>query len=109
MSEEYRKAIMIVKFNTIAKLIPLLLIAIFGWFFITPADLSWTCRAFCSVILGEMSLILIFAFVGAETALNVSGEIKESSKNHSQGNNDKYFDSCDLYIFDSNDCSGNSW
>ena len=30
--------------------------------------------------LGEMSLILIFAFVGAETALNVSGEIKNPGR-----------------------------
>ena len=35
--------------------------------------------------LGEMSLILIFAFVGAETALNVSGEIKNPRKTIPRG------------------------
>jgi APA family basic amino acid/polyamine antiporter len=74
-----KKAIMIVKINTIAKLSPLLLIAIFGWFFITPAD-HVMMSGHSVPDLGEMSLILIFAFVGAETALNVSGEIKNPKK-----------------------------
>ena len=79
-----RKAITIVKINTIAKLSPLLLIAIFGWFFITPSNLAM--KSGHSVPdLGEMSLILIFAFVGAETALNVSGEIKNPKKTIPRG------------------------
>jgi amino acid transporter len=74
-----RNAIYVVKFNTIAKLTPLILIAVLGWFFVTPSNLKWT--AGNSVPdLGQMSLILIFAFVGAETALNVSGEIKNPMK-----------------------------
>jgi APA family basic amino acid/polyamine antiporter len=74
-----RNAIYVVKFNTIAKLTPLIMIAVLGWFFVTPANLQWT--AGNSVPdLGQMSLILIFAFVGAETALNVSGEIKNPKK-----------------------------
>lgn len=69
-------AIYLVKFNTIAKLTPLILISLFGWFFIKPANLSVTYgNSFPDF--GEMSLILIFAFVGAETALNVSGEIRD--------------------------------
>ncbi len=79
-----RNAIFIVKFNTIAKLSPLLLIALFGWFFVTPSNLSGI--SVNSVPdLGEMSLILIFAFVGAETALNVSGEIKNPVKTIPRG------------------------
>lgn len=74
-----RKAILIVKFNTIAKLSPLLLIAIFGWFFVKSSNLGWT-AGHSVPDLGQMSLILIFAFVGAETALNVSGEIKNPAK-----------------------------
>jgi APA family basic amino acid/polyamine antiporter len=70
-----RKAIMIVKINTIAKLSPLILIALFGWFFITSSNHGGV-SVHSVPDLGEMSLILIFAFVGAETALNVSGEIK---------------------------------
>ena len=79
-----RKAIMIVKFNTIVKLSPLILIAIFGWFFMTPSGLSGI-SVHSVPDLGEMSLILIFAFVGAETALNVSGEIKNPKKTIPQG------------------------
>jgi basic amino acid/polyamine antiporter, APA family len=79
-----RNAIIIVKFNTIAKLTPLILIAVLGWFFVTPSNLGWTAgHSFPD--LGQMSLILIFAFVGAETALNVSGEIKNPGKTIPRG------------------------
>ena len=74
-----RNAIVIVKFNTIAKLTPLIMIAVFGWLYITPSNLAWT-AGHSVPDLGQMSLILIFAFVGAETALNVSGEIKNPTK-----------------------------
>jgi len=79
-----RNAIFIIKLNTIAKLTPLILIAIFGWFFVTPSNLSWT-TGHSVPDLGQMSLILIFAFVGAETALNVSGEIKNPRKTIPRG------------------------
>jgi basic amino acid/polyamine antiporter, APA family len=79
-----RKAIMIVKFNTIVKLSPLILIAIFGWFFMTPSG-NYGISVHSVPDLGEMSLILIFAFVGAETALNVSGEIKNPKKTIPRG------------------------
>jgi basic amino acid/polyamine antiporter, APA family len=74
-----KNAIILVKFNTLAKLTPLILIAIFGWFFVKQANLGWT-AGHSVPDLGQMSLILIFAFVGAETALNVSGEIKDPRK-----------------------------
>ncbi len=79
-----RDAIFIVKFNTIAKLTPLILIALFGWFFVTPSNLTGT-TVNSVPDLGEMSLILIFAFVGAETALNVSGEIKNPQRTIPKG------------------------
>jgi|WetSurMetagenome_2_1015567.scaffolds.fasta_scaffold01795_11 basic amino acid/polyamine antiporter, APA family len=79
-----RKAIFLVKFNTIAKLSPLILIAVFGWFFITPSNLVMT-SGNSVPDLGEMSLVLIFAFVGAETALNVSGEIRNPKKTIPKG------------------------
>ena len=78
------KAIFLVKFNTVAKLTPLLLISVFGWFFIKKANLGITYGDSFPDI-GEMSLILIFAFVGAETALNVSGEIKDPLKTIPRG------------------------
>jgi len=74
-----KNAIMIVKLNTIVKIIPLLMIGLLGWFFIEKSDLIITTEN-TSKDLGEISLILLFAFVGAETALNVSGEIKNPKK-----------------------------
>jgi APA family basic amino acid/polyamine antiporter len=79
-----KNAIFIVKINTIAKLTPLILIAVFGWFFVTSSNLGWTMGHSISD-LGQMSLILIFAFAGAETALNVSGEIKNPRKTIPRG------------------------
>jgi amino acid transporter len=78
-----KNAIIVVKINTIAKLVPLLMIGFLGWFFIVPSD-SVTVSA-SSADLGEISLILLFAFVGAETALNVSGEIKNPGKTIPKG------------------------
>ena len=78
------KAIFLVKFTTVAKLTPLVLISLFGWFFVRPANLTLSYgNSFPD--LGEMSLILIFAFVGAETALNVSGEIKDPARTIPKG------------------------
>ena len=79
-----RQAIIIVKLNTIAKLVPLLMIALFGWFFFINPDNS-AVIAGSSNNIGEISLILLFAFVGAETALNVSGEIKNPEKTIPRG------------------------
>jgi basic amino acid/polyamine antiporter, APA family len=78
------KSIFIVKFNTVAKLVPLLMIALAGWFFMQPAE-NHSSIAITSNSLGEISLILLFAFVGAETALNVSGEIKKPEKTIPKG------------------------
>jgi basic amino acid/polyamine antiporter, APA family len=79
-----KKAIMIVKINTIAKLVPLLMIAFLGWFIIAPSD-SMLNSVNSSKDIGEISLILLFAFVGAETALNVSGEIRNPEKTIPKG------------------------
>jgi amino acid transporter len=79
-----KNAITIVKFNTIAKLVPLLMIAFLGWFFLIPSDVTLT-TGNSSKDIGEISLILLFAFVGAETALNVSGEIKNPGKTIPKG------------------------
>ncbi len=78
------KAMAIVKFNTVAKLVPIMMIALCGWFFIKASDLSITSGNSINDI-GETSLILLFAFVGAETALNVSGEIKKPEKTIPKG------------------------
>ncbi len=79
-----KKGMQLVKFNTIAKLAPLLFIALFGWIWFSPSNLSWTVTPSLQD-LGSVSLILIFAFTGAETALNVSGEIKNPKKTVPKG------------------------
>lgn len=79
-----KNAITIVKLNTIAKLVPLLMIAFLGWFFLIPSEVTLT-TGNSSKDIGEISLILLFAFVGAETALNVSGEIKNPGKTIPKG------------------------
>lgn len=64
---------------TIAKLFPLLLVAIGGAFFVRPENL--TAAAVPGV--GEIarsSLVLIFAFAGIECALVPSGEVRDPSR-----------------------------
>ena len=64
---------------TVAKLFPLLLVAIGGAFFIEPANL----RGDALPSVGEISrasLVLIFAFAGIESALVPSGEIRNPAR-----------------------------
>ena len=59
---------------TIAKLIPLLIFIAVGVFFIQPAALAWPGLP-TSQAIGDAVLLLLFAFVGVETALMPSGEV----------------------------------
>ena len=64
---------------TVAKLFPLLLVAIGGAFFIQPANL----QAEALPTIGDIarsSLVLIFAFAGIECALVPSGEVRDPSR-----------------------------
>ena len=79
-----KKGMSLVKFNTVAKLTPLLFIVFFWWLSFSPSNFSWTSTPSLTD-LGEVSLILLFAFVGAETGLNVSGEIKNPQKTIPKG------------------------
>ena len=79
-----KQGMFVVNFNTIAKLLPLLFIAFVGWTFMDDENLKVSSPPALADI-GEMSLILIFAFSGAETALNVSGEIKNPKKTIPRG------------------------
>ncbi len=69
-----KQGIGLVKFNTIAKLTPLLILVLIGW-----KDVSFSNLYIDSLPsvrkLGETSLILFFAFQGAETGLVVGGEV----------------------------------
>lgn len=70
--------------NTIAKMVPLVLLAVVGLFFIKFDNLvivEWpSLRNF-----GAAALILFFAFAGAETALSSSGEIKNPARTIPRG------------------------
>ncbi len=69
---------------TLIKLIPLILLIMFGLFSIFSVNL--TVKTWPSITgIGETSLVLFFAFMGIETALNVSGEIKNPAKTISRG------------------------
>ncbi len=66
-------------FNTLAKLIPLLLLLVAGLFAINIENLAipeWP----SAQQIGAGAIMLFFAFTGAESALNASGEIKNPSK-----------------------------
>ena len=74
-----KQGVFVVEMSTYAKLIPLLILIVAGSFFISPANLSWSgLPQFKS--LGEVSLVLFFAFIGAESALSTGGEIKNPKK-----------------------------
>ncbi len=74
-----RQGIRLVKFTTIAKLIPLILVIIVGWNNISASNLHWESSPSPASI-GEISIILFFAFQGGETGLAVSGEVKNPQK-----------------------------
>jgi len=64
---------------TVAKLLPLLLIAIGGLFFIDPGNLRVAAMPAASDI-ARTSLLLIFAFAGIECALVPSGEVRDTAR-----------------------------
>jgi basic amino acid/polyamine antiporter, APA family len=74
-----RHGIGLVALLTVAKLTPLLLLVLIGWKDVTVVNLYWeSIPSFNSI--GQMSLILFFAFMGAEVGLSVGGEIKNPQK-----------------------------
>jgi len=64
---------------TVAKLAPLLLVAIGGLFFIEPSNLTWTSTPAAADV-ARTSLLLIFAFAGIECALVPSGEVRDTAR-----------------------------
>ena len=79
-----RSGIRVFVFNTIAKLVPLLLLLIVGMFAINPQFLVIE-RLPSIESVGVASLILFFAFSGAESGLNAGGEIKDPGKTVPKG------------------------
>ncbi len=74
-----KKGVGFVKIITLLKLAPLLLIVVFGATEVDVSNLYWENIPGPTKI-GEMSLILFFAFVGAEKGLSLSGEVKNPKK-----------------------------
>ncbi len=69
---------------TLMKLLPLIFLVLIGVFNLSAKNLAVHSIPPISKI-GETSFILFFAFMGLETALNISGEIKEPRKNIPRG------------------------
>jgi APA family basic amino acid/polyamine antiporter len=67
-------------FASIAKLVPLIILAAVAIPYVHLHNLIWTIKPTVSNI-GAASLLLFFAFMGFETPLNNGGEIKNPSRN----------------------------
>ncbi len=74
-----KEGMMVVITTTIAKLLPLVLIIVFGIAHIVPSNLAFTNNISLNEV-GSTSLILFFAFVGIETAVTNSGEFINPKK-----------------------------
>lgn len=64
---------------TVIKLLPLLLLIIFGWGYVSKENLRWEQMPTIES-LGSVSLFLFFLFSGFETTLNASSEIKNPKR-----------------------------
>lgn len=64
---------------TAAKLVPLVLLILFGLFAIDPANLRWP-EAPAARDVSRASIFLIFAFAGIETAMVPSGEVRDPAR-----------------------------
>jgi len=76
-----QSGVRVVELMTAAKLIPLIGFVIVGAAFIEPANLTWTATATpdAATVLGT-SGIVIFAFMGIESAVGPSGEVRDPSR-----------------------------
>lgn len=69
----------VVQVVTLAKLAPLFALIAFGLFAVSLPNLDWPGMPPLSTI-ARASVVLIFAFLGIETALNISGEVKDPAR-----------------------------
>jgi APA family basic amino acid/polyamine antiporter len=74
-----KQGMLTVKIFTVIKLLPLIAIVALGMFAVRKENLSWPALPALSK-LGEASLILFFTFIGGETALNISDEMKNPGR-----------------------------
>lgn len=75
-----KRGITLVKMTTILKLAPLLLLILWGATKVNLENLQWNSSFPSLVDLGQISLILFFAFQGAEGSLSISGEVKSPNR-----------------------------
>jgi len=73
-----KPGIRLIEFITAAKLMPLLVLIIVGAWAINPEFLRMTMPTLSEV--GQVSIVLIFAFVGIEVALMPSGEVRDPAR-----------------------------
>lgn len=74
-----KQGVAFVKWITVIKLLPLIGIIIFGFGYIKPGNLHWEHLPSINTF-GNTVLVLFFAFAGFESALGVSGEIKNPNR-----------------------------
>ncbi|MDL5512268.1 APC family permease [Arenibacter sp. M-2] len=74
-----KEGIRLVKLITISKIAPLMVLIFLAWSEVDIVNLVWD---FTPTVMdvGEVSLILFFAFQGAESGLSVSGEVRKPNK-----------------------------
>lgn len=64
---------------TVAKLVPLVLLATAGLFYVDPSNLAWP-NAPAAADVARTSLLLVFAFAGIEVALVPTGEVRDPAR-----------------------------
>jgi len=74
-----RRGVAAAQVTTIVKLMPLLLLVVAGAFFIHPENLRWTAAPTFATV-GRASTMLIFAFMGLEGGLSISGEVSNPAR-----------------------------
>jgi len=74
-----REGVAFIKVITLIKVLPLFAIAIFGFGLINSSNLHWEHLPSLNTF-SNATLVLFFAFAGFETALGVSGEIKNPKR-----------------------------
>ncbi|MES2123065.1 MAG: APC family permease [Gemmatimonadota bacterium] len=74
-----RNGVAAVQVTTVIKVLPLLAIIVAGCFVIKPGNLHWATVPTVPAV-ARTSVLLIFAFVGIEGAMNVSGEVVRPSR-----------------------------